>query len=86
MQVAIKYDVAALNADINIKLNVPLLGSISVAQVHGNLKTGIQATVGYRGIAKGEVGVRLDGSSVVLYWDVKAYGTDLQDEIELFSL
>lgn len=85
-QIAINYDLATLSADINVKLNVPLLGAISIAQVHGNLKSGIQATVGYRGIAKGEVGVRLDGSSVILYWNIKAYGTHLKDEIELFSL
>lgn len=82
----VNYDITSLSAEIKAKLNVPILGPVQLAQVTGNLKSGIEAAIGYKAIAEGKVGVRLDDGSVVLYWDLTAFGNALKDEISIFSL
>ena len=85
-QVAITYDLSTLEVEIKVKINVPILGSITIAKAKGNLKQGVSVHVGYKGIASGEVGLKLKGSTVIVYWDLNAFGKALKDQIELFSI
>lgn len=52
----------------------------------GNLKHGVSLKIGYSGIVSGEVGVRLDGNKVILYWEFTAFGATYKDEIVIFSI
>ena len=82
----INYDLANLGVEVVAKVNVPILGSITIAKASGNPNQGVSLNIGYKGIASGEVGVRLDGSTVILYWDLSAFGASYKDEISLFSI
>ena len=82
----INYDLANLGVEVVAKINIPILGSITIAKASGNLKQGVSLNVGYKGIASGEIGVRLDGSTVVLYWNLSAFGASYKDEVNLFSI
>ena len=86
LKIVINYDLANLGVEVVAKIKVPILGSITIAKASGNLKQGVSLKIGYKGIASGEVGVRLNGSTVVLYWDVNAFGASYKDEINLFSI
>ena len=85
-KIVINYDLVNLGVEVVAKIKVPILGSITIAKASGNLKQGVSLKIGYKGIASGEVGVRLNGSTVVLYWDVNAFGASYKDEINLFSI
>lgn len=67
-------------------MNIPILGSIQIGKVGGNLKHGVSLKIGYSGIVSGEVGVRLDGNKVILYWEFTAFGATYKDEIFIFSI
>lgn len=69
-----------------MRISLPFIGGIEIGKVAGNLKQGVSIKVGYKGIASGEIGVKLDGSSVILYWDLSAFGASYKDEIKLFSI
>lgn len=85
-QIVINYDLANLGVDVQVKLNVPILGSVEIGKISGNLKQGLSLKVGYSGIAGGEVGVKLNSSDVILYWDLSAFSYSYKDEIKLFSI
>lgn len=86
MQVTINYDEVNLGIEIIVKIKIPFLGSVEIGKVSGNLKQGVSLKIGYKGIASGEIGVRLDGSNVVLYWDLSAFGASYKDQVKLFSI
>lgn len=69
-----------------MKLNLPIIGGITIGKVSGNLKQGVSLKIGYKAIASGEVGVRLDGSDVIVYWKLSAFGKSYEDEVKLFSI
>lgn len=65
---------------------MPILGEVTVAKVKGNLKQGVVLHIRYSDLVKGDVGVKLDGSTVVLYWELSALGAELNDKVELFTI
>lgn len=75
-----------MGVDVQVKLNIPILGSVEIGKISGNLKQGVSLKVGYSSVAGGEVGVKLDGSDVILYWDLKAFSYSYKDQIKLFSI
>lgn len=71
---------------MQVKLNIPILGSVEIRKFSGNLEQGVSLKVVYSGIAGGEVGVKLNGSDVILYWDLSAFSYSYKDEVKLFSI
>lgn len=85
-QVLINFVPADLGVEIAAKVKVPILGEVTVAKVKGNLKQGVVLHIRYSDLVKGDVGVKLDGSTVVLYWELTALGAELNDKVELFTI
>ena len=85
-QISITYDLSSLEVEIKVKINVPILGSVTIAKAQGNLKQGVSVNVGYKSIASGEVGLKLNGSTVIVFWNLTAFGKTLKDELELFTI
>lgn len=69
-----------------MNLDIPFIGPVQIGKVGGNLKHGVSLKMGYSGILSGEVGIRLDGNNVVLYWEFTAFGAKYKDEIVIFSI
>lgn len=85
-QVHINFVPADMGIEIVAKVKVPIVGEVTIAKVKGNLKQGVVLHIKYSDLVKGDVGVKLDGSSVVLYWELSALGVELNDKLGLFTL
>lgn len=75
-----------MSVEIVVKLNLPIIGSHTIGKVSGNLKQGVVLKIGYKLIASGELGVRLVGDDVILYWNFSANGKEYAYEIKRFSI
>ena len=85
-KVIINFVPSDLGVEIAVKVKVPILGVVTIGKVKGNLKQGVALHFNYSSFANGDVGVKLKGSTVMLYWDLTAFGNNLKDEVKVFSI
>lgn len=69
-----------------MQINIPIIGKIQIGKVAGNLEQGVALKIGYKAIASGEIGVKREDGSIILYWDLSAFGSSYKDQIKLFSI
>ncbi|KAF5377920.1 hypothetical protein D9615_006699 [Tricholomella constricta] len=87
LEIDLTIDLSTFSVSLKIILKVPILGGVTIANVVGNLKDGIEVKVGYPGLLGGIVGVKLDANSdVVLSWDFTAFGKGFQGSKVLFHI
>lgn len=75
-----------LGVGLTVVLNIPILGAVTIGSISGSLAQGISLKIGYSGLLSGEVGVRLDGSDVILFWEFTAFGHSYKGSTKLFSV
>lgn len=85
-QIVVSYDSVNLGVSLTVVLNIPILGAVTIGSISGNLAQGISLKIGYARILSGEVGVRLDGNDVILYWEFSAFGSSYKSSVKLFSI
>jgi len=73
-------------AQIELSLNIPIIGSVKLGNASGNLKDGITLRADYSGISSGVVSLKQDGKNVVQSWDATTLGQSLKGSVPLYSL
>lgn len=74
-QVNISIDLSTFSVGIKVILHLPIIGGVTVANVVGNLKEGVNLHIGYPGILGGSIALKIDDNSdVVFSWDFTAFG------------
>ena len=86
IQFVVSFDPSNFGITLTVILDLPIIGPIVIGQVSGNLKNGISIKVGYPGVLSGEVGVKLEGNAVYLFYDFTAFGTHYKNQIHLFDI
>lgn len=86
LKVSINFVPKTMGIEIAVKVKVPIIGPITVGKVKGNLKQGVVLHFNYSTFVNGDVGVKLDDTTVVLYWNLTAFNNTLKDEVKLFTI
>ncbi|KAF5373482.1 hypothetical protein D9615_009428 [Tricholomella constricta] len=87
LEIDLTVDLSTFSVALKVILNIPIIGGVTIANVVGNLKDGIELKIGYPGILGGIVGLKLDGNSdVVLSWDFTALGKSFKGSKVLFHI
>lgn len=82
----VAYNPTTGTISLEAYVNVPIIGSVGIGKISGNLTDGINLSLGYPGILSGSVGIKLDGSTVTLIYSFTAFGSSYEDEIPLFNI
>ncbi|KAG6908981.1 hypothetical protein DXG01_002470 [Tephrocybe rancida] len=86
LEIVLDFDTSNWSVSVSIRFKVPFDGTVTLANIVGNLKEGVSVKIGYPPILGGVVGLRLDGSAVVLFWEFTVFGKEYKGEKALFHI
>ncbi|KLO09388.1 hypothetical protein SCHPADRAFT_893144 [Schizopora paradoxa] len=90
IEFAVAFNTKSYGLTLQVFLQAPIIGAISVGSISGSLNDGLKITVGYPGILGGVVTFTKvsKGSKTlgVLGWDLTVFGKSLKDTINVFEI
>ncbi|KAF5348166.1 hypothetical protein D9756_010758 [Leucocoprinus leucothites] len=84
LQVSVAYNPESTGIQLQLFLNVPIIGTVQVGNITGSLKDGVSLKIGYGSLLGGEVGAKLDGGSAYLTYSFSALGKQFGGKVKIF--
>ncbi|KAG6908980.1 hypothetical protein DXG01_002469 [Tephrocybe rancida] len=86
LEIVLDFDPSNWSVSVSVRFKVPFDGTVTLANIVGNLKEGISLKIGYPPILGGIVGLKLNGTAVVFSWDFTVLGKQYKGEKVLFNI
>ncbi|KAG6872197.1 hypothetical protein C0995_012089 [Termitomyces sp. Mi166 len=85
IEIILEINFSTWSASLKILFKVPLDGVVTLANVVGNLKEGIEVKIGYPKILGGTIGVKLVDKAVIIYWNFHVFTKTFKGEKKIFG-
>ncbi|KIJ27620.1 hypothetical protein M422DRAFT_271166 [Sphaerobolus stellatus SS14] len=87
LEINVTIDLSNFSVALTVLLNLPFIGTVTVANIVGNLKQGVNVSIGFPGFLGGTVGLHLTANNdIVLDWDFTALGSSYKGSKVLFHI